>query len=68
MLVMSYDAHTFGCLGVSLNSRELPRQVCGTLEHREDLSFGIDKHELHDYVLPARHRPRRNTAAGRLRG
>jgi hypothetical protein len=68
MLVMSYDAHTFGLpRGLSQFARAAA-QFCGTLEHREDLSFGIDKHEFHGYVVPARQRPRPNTAAERLRG
>jgi hypothetical protein len=62
VLVMSYHAHTFGSPRLSRNSRELPRHLCGTLEHREDPSFGVDDQELHDYVSPARHRRRCNAA------
>jgi hypothetical protein len=62
VLVMSHHAHTFGSPRLSRNSRELPRHLCGTLEHREDPSFGVDEQELHDYVSSARHRRRCNAA------
>jgi hypothetical protein len=61
VLVMSYHAHTFGSLRLCLDSRELPRDLCRTLGHREDLSFAVDEQELHDFVSPARHRRRCNT-------
>jgi hypothetical protein len=62
VLVMSYHAHTFGSLRLCLDSRELPRDLCRTLGHREDLSFAVDEQELHDFVSPARDRRRCNTA------
>jgi hypothetical protein len=58
VLVMSDHAHTY--LRLFLDPRELPRHLRGTLEHREDLSFGIDEQVLHDYALLARHRGKRN--------
>jgi hypothetical protein len=63
VLVMSHHAHTFNCLRLSPDSREQPRHLCGTLEHREDLSFGVDEQKLHGYVSPARHRRRSNAAS-----
>jgi hypothetical protein len=60
---MSHHANTY--LRLLLDSRELPRHLRGTLEHREDLSFGIDEQVLHNYALLARHRGN-VTAASRL--